>query len=317
MHEVETMAFAGNVPWHGLGVPVSHDLEPVEMITKAGLTWSVEALEVKLPNGDTVHNFRALTRRNVLNELDVFGPCGPRYVPVQNSEAFAFFKEFTSVSEMQLEVAGALKGGRYVWALARFNEELDLDGDVSRNYVLLVSPHIWGQSLKILYTPIRVVCMNTMTSALNASASLEQFRHIHNSRFDQYAIARAKDVLRLATVLSHEYADAARLLAKIQVTERQASMFFARLFKPAMEVATEKELAIDTTVGHWMHLLGTNPGHDLPSAKGTAWGLVNTVTYGLDHLAGAREDNRLYSAWLGPNARKKQEAFKLALAIPA
>jgi phage/plasmid-like protein (TIGR03299 family) len=287
------------------------------MIKKAGLTWSVEALEVKLPNGEAVTNFRALVRRNALNELDVFGPCGPRYVPVQNSEAFAFFKEFTSVSEMQLEVAGSLKGGRYVWALARFNEELNLDGDVSRNYVLLVSPHIWGQSLKILYTPVRVVCMNTMTQALNASAALEQFRHIHDSRFDKYAISRAKDVLSLATVLSHEYADAAKLLAKIQVSERQASMFFARLFKPAVETGTEKELVTDVTVGHWLHVLGTNPGHDLPAAKGTAWGLVNAVTYGLDHLAGAREDNRLFSAWLGPNARKKQEAFKLALSIPA
>lgn len=314
---VETMAYAGTVPWHGLGFPVTHDLSPTEMIEKAGLAWSVESLPVTLPNGDIVPNFRALCRRNAVNEVNTFGPCGPQYVPVQNKEAFEFFKEFTSAGEMQMEVAGSLKGGRYVWALARFNEELVLDGDVTKNYILLVSPHIWGQSLKAFYTPIRVVCWNTLTAALSTSASLDQFRHIHTVAFDHYAVARAKATLRLASILAKEYAEAAKLLARIQVSEHQAARFFAQLFKPMVETATEIELMADTTIGHWMHVLRTNPGHDLSSANGTAWGLVNAVTYGMDHLAGRHEDNRLYSAWLGPNARKKQEAFKLAQTIPA
>ena len=36
-HMVETMAYAGEVPWHKLGVPVSNDLTPVQMMDKAGL----------------------------------------------------------------------------------------------------------------------------------------------------------------------------------------------------------------------------------------------------------------------------------------
>ena len=36
-HEVETMAYAGEVPWHGLGVPVSNELTPTMMMEKAGL----------------------------------------------------------------------------------------------------------------------------------------------------------------------------------------------------------------------------------------------------------------------------------------
>ena len=34
-HMVETMAYAGEVPWHGLGVPVSNDLSPEQMMVKA------------------------------------------------------------------------------------------------------------------------------------------------------------------------------------------------------------------------------------------------------------------------------------------
>ena len=32
---VETMAYAGEVPWHGLGVKVRPDLTPVEMLNAA------------------------------------------------------------------------------------------------------------------------------------------------------------------------------------------------------------------------------------------------------------------------------------------
>ena len=44
-HMVETMAYAGEVPWHGLGVPVSNDLTPVQMMEKAGLDWKVQEVE--------------------------------------------------------------------------------------------------------------------------------------------------------------------------------------------------------------------------------------------------------------------------------
>ena len=43
-HAVETMAYAGELPWHGLGVKVAEDLTPREMQEAAGLDWTVEKL---------------------------------------------------------------------------------------------------------------------------------------------------------------------------------------------------------------------------------------------------------------------------------
>ena len=46
-HEIEIidgqaqMAYAGEVPWHGLGTQVSADLSPQEMLVAAGLDWQV------------------------------------------------------------------------------------------------------------------------------------------------------------------------------------------------------------------------------------------------------------------------------------
>jgi len=39
---VETMAYAGEVPWHGLGKRVLPDLTPDQMLVEAGLDWEVE-----------------------------------------------------------------------------------------------------------------------------------------------------------------------------------------------------------------------------------------------------------------------------------
>ena len=46
-HQVETMAYAGEVPWHGLGVKVIDDLTPEQMMQKAGVDWSVEKQDIR------------------------------------------------------------------------------------------------------------------------------------------------------------------------------------------------------------------------------------------------------------------------------
>ena len=40
-HEIETMAYAGQVPWHGLGEKVSSDMTPKQMLEAAKLDWTV------------------------------------------------------------------------------------------------------------------------------------------------------------------------------------------------------------------------------------------------------------------------------------
>ena len=51
-HEVETMAYAGELPWHGLGVEVSNDLTPLQMMEKAGLDWEVEKVDAYVTIGN-------------------------------------------------------------------------------------------------------------------------------------------------------------------------------------------------------------------------------------------------------------------------
>jgi hypothetical protein len=59
------------------------------------------------------------------------------------------------------------------------------------------------------------------------------------------------------------------------------------------------------------------PGNNLETAHGTAWGLLNAVTYTVDHHLGKNQDFRLRQGWFGSYAKTKQRALDLALALPA
>src|SRR6056300_831084 len=95
-HEVETMAYAGEVPWHGLGVPVSNDLTPEEMLKAANLDWEVKKVPMEYSFDDDgpvleVPNKFALVRATDGNLFDIVGP---GWRPLQNEDAFELFNDF-------------------------------------------------------------------------------------------------------------------------------------------------------------------------------------------------------------------------------
>ena len=130
-HEVEMvngvaqMAYAGDVPWHGLGTKVAADLSPAQIQQQAGLDWTVEKETMTTASGTEIEGKKALVRSSDNKVLDVVGD---NWNPVQNSEAFEFFSEYCLAGDMEMHTAGSLKGGQMVWALAKVKESFDILG---------------------------------------------------------------------------------------------------------------------------------------------------------------------------------------------
>jgi len=315
-HEVESMAYTNEVPWHGLGTYIADAPRVKEMMRQAGLDWKVEKKPMILEQTKRpVPGFYALTRDKDGKVLDVVGS---KYVPTQNHEAFEFFTDFVEAGDATMETAGSLREGRYVWGLANLNKSFTLPGkDKVKGYLLVACPHEHGKSIIIRVTSVRVVCNNTLTMALGKSQrerdsstfGLGEFRMGHRRAFDGSMIKKAKETLGIARDQMEEFREAAEQLRKKSMNEQDAIEFYADL----LNIDEAAQGADEVTRPRIKHLLDINK--NAPGAQpDNAWGVLNSVTYYADHVASRTDDKRLTNAWFGKTARMKEKALQTLLA---
>jgi len=305
-HMVETMAYAGEVPWHGLGTKVPADLTPEQMLEAAGLDWEVEKVDLTYGDNQIVPGKKGLVRSSDGKYLDTIGD---DWNPLQNRDAFEFFNDFVQAGDMEMHTAGSLEDGRRTWALAKVKDAFELfKGDVTENYLLFSNPHKYGMSIDVRMTPIRVVCNNTITMALNG-VSDQMVKIHHRNEFDANLV---KEMLGVAKEKLETYKEAAQFLGSKKFTNDSIVEYFNGLF-PASKIDEDKPLAdqISRTAKQAIETLDTQPGAEF--GAGTWWQAFNTVTYMTDHTLGRSADTRLKSAWFGINRKRKIAALETAI----
>ena len=305
-HMVETMAYAGELPWHGLGTKVEADLTPAQFQTVAGLNWEVIKEPLMTPSGVKVKNKEALVRSSDGTVLDVVGT---NWNPVQNSEAFEFFHEYVMAGDMEMHTAGSLKDGQIVWALAKTKESFELfNGDLTENYFLFTNPHQFGKSINIRMTPIRVVCNNTLTLSLSQNSD-HMVTVNHRTAFDADAV---KEQMGIAREKMEQYKSMAAFLGSKRYTAENVIQYFNTVFgTPAKEKVDNVIPFTSRNAKLAMENIATQPGANF--AEGSWWQAFNAVTYMTDHLQGRENDSRLQSAWYGRNRKVKLNALDKAL----
>ena len=315
-HEVEMidgvaqMAYAGDKPWHGLGVEVSNDLTPEQMMKKAGLDWTVEKvdsfIEVKgerIPTGQ-----QSLVRSS---DNKILTNVGGDWNPVQNSEAFEFFSEYVLAGDMEMNTAGSLKGGTNVFALAKVKESFTILGeDQVDSYLLFSNPHQYGKAIDIRFTPIRVVCNNTLTFSLQ-SGSKNFVKLNHRSQFDPEQV---KKTLGIAHEKFAKYKEMAEFLSTRKFSVESLIQFYDEVFPYTHKEATPQKIQdLSPTARRAFEVLETQPGAQF--GEGTWWQALNSVTYLTDHELGRNADTRMQSAWFGVNQSRKIKAANKAVQL--
>ena len=310
-HEVETMAYAGEVPWHGLGVEVSNDLTPLQMMQKAGLDWRVEKVDAYVDiNGEQVRTGQqALVRTS---DSTILTNVTDAWNPLQNEEAFDFFAEYVAAGDMEMHTAGSLKNGQMVWALAKVKESFDVFGDDRVDaYFLFSNPHQYGKSIDVRFTPIRVVCHNTLTMSLQQSAD-RSVKVGHRTVFDPDQV---KSDLGLAHEKFAKYKEMAQFLGSKRFTVENLISFYDEVYpstsRTAEKVAATKVEELSRSARMCYDALETQPGAQY--GEGTWWQAFNSVTYVTDHLQGRSAEQRLHNQWFGYNQPRKVQAAEKAV----
>lgn len=300
------MAYAGDTPWHGLGTKVPADLTPAQMLEAAGLDWSVSKVPAyaKIAGKNVAIGQSALVRSMDDKILDVVSD---DWNPVQNEEAFDFFNDFVAAGDMEMHTAGSLRDGQIVWGLAKVKESFELfKGDQIDSYLLFSNFHKYGFSTDVRFTPIRVVCNNTLTLSLNSK--VERMAKIsHRQVFNPDDV---KGMLGIATNKLAQYKEMASFLGSKRYNDENIVEYFTRIF-PVTGSNEKKKKEVSKNAQYALDVLETQPGAEY--AAGTWWQAFNAVTFLTDHVIGRSADTRLTSAWYGYNKGVKTKALETAI----
>ena len=298
----DCMAYAGETPWHGLGKQVPADISPNDMLKAAGLDWKVNAIPAFAEiNGKQVDIGHSALVRDVDNKiLDVITN---DWIPNQNEKAFEFFNDFVAAGEMEMHTAGSLKDGQLVWALAKVKDAFELfNGDTVESYLLFTNPHKYGWSIDVRFTPIRVVCNNTLTLSLNTQSS-KIVKVSHRREFDADLV---KETLGVAKEKLAKYKEMAAYLGSKRFNDESIVDYFTRVFPVS---GSKKEISKNASIA--LEIMDQQRGAEF--AEGSWWQAFNAVTFMTDHMIGRNADNRLASAWYGANKNLKTKALETAV----
>lgn len=310
---VESMISVGEKPWHGLGTVLDEPPTVQDAILQAGLDWKVElhkvsaSADLAVGHQSMIIDGSLAICRMFKNEgliQNVYGIVSKKYEPLQNSEAFEFFQPILDSGHVHLETAGSLKKGEIVWVLAKLDEDIKVgmdikgDADMVRPYLLLSMGHNGKRSVKIAFTPIRVVCWNTLSM----------------SDIDQgVMIPHRKGVADTVKEASFDFAETI-----------QTYKYIGKVFK-----AMNSTVPPDEKIDKFVHkMLPMADGIDQRSAElvmrkreniienygaevQTVWGLYNAFTGFVDHDIRTKNgaEGKLMNAWFGNGAKMKTIAY--------
>jgi len=311
--------YYGEAPWHGLGQKLDAPATAQEAITAAGLDYEVQLTPIATYDGLTIEGRRAVVR---YDKQEVLGVVSDRYVPVQNRQAFGFLDAVVADGGLRYHTAGALGKGEKVFLLAKLPGHIRVKNsdDLVDKFLLLANSHDGSTALRVYFTPIRVVCQNTL--ALAERRSQGQGVSILHKGDLQAKIKEAQQVLGFAARFYDDAEERINRLASYYPSPAQVAAYFKEIY-PDPEEGKDNTRALN--VRQELHrLFEEGIGHDEPSIKLSSWVAFNAVTEFVDHVRptrGACEANRasrrLDSIWFGSGAQLKQKAWNLALEMAA
>ena len=232
MHEIESFAFANEVPWHGLGNQVSNEMSAQEMLEASGCDWEVQLTQNHYPPNHPKHPSEPGPKSYFIermNDGSILGEhvVGTAYTPFQNIEMFNFFQEFLDKNQMYLHTAGSLYNGKKVFCMATTKEGFTLGkDDTVVNNLLFTINHTGTEANSALITPIRVVCANTMRLAMDKGKK-DVVKHSHKVEFDAESM---KTALGISSEQFGKFEEFAIAMAKRVLTGEEEVEFFRYVF---------------------------------------------------------------------------------------
>jgi phage/plasmid-like protein (TIGR03299 family) len=286
-----SMAYQGETPWHGLGTRVPSMTSVEQALHAANLNWNVGLRPMFYQNaaGEFIESE---FRRSVIRDVDgiELGTVGEGYHTVQNSEAFEILQPACEQFGVTIESAGAIKNGARVWMLAKMPEDIEpVPGDLIKSYFLVLTGHDGTLSRHAKFTPVRVVCKNTLNAATGLGSGKKVEDAIFTVRHSKSSGDRLKEFERMFTDMvaaANATGETFAQLADRKMTAVDVANYIESVFPnpdPKKDVSTILANRRQTVA----RLVWEGKGAALAGADAngaTAWAAYNAVTEYFDHV---------------------------------
>ena len=180
--------------WHGMGQEILPGDSLATIGKKAGLDFSVHQAKVTYKDKDgKTHEFADRVVNYCADTGAGLGIVSTDFKNVQPSQVLAFFKDFLSANKLAMETAGAVRGRKVIWAMAKLGKDYNFlmpGGDKIDSYVRLQTAFDGTRCTDLVATTTRQVCANTM-AMVDLDANRSGFRIPHSAVFDAKALQRA------------------------------------------------------------------------------------------------------------------------------
>lgn len=315
--------------WHGLGQIVQGHPTSIEALTFAGLNFQVEKRKLftydnqnLFGNADSVYpniqvpNHYANIRTD--NET-VLGVVGKEYQVVQNVDAFSFFDAIIGGDGIQYETAGALGKGERIFITAKLPGYITVGGkDEIEKYLFLTTSHDGYGSITAAFTPVRIVCNNTLNAALKNCANSIKIRHTMGAK---ERLEQAHKVMGISNDLSQQLEGIFNRWAKVRITDPDLRRLIQLAMTPNREVLRNVQAGQeDEFSSQFLNLCDSvfeysmsGPTQQTETTKGTVFGAYNAVTGYFQNVRSYKSDEaKLKSLLYGGTAQERtQKTFDL------
>lgn len=320
----DAFAFRGEQGWHGLGQPILPEDTSDDIRIKCGADFELKLAPAKFEreymdvNGATQTIMETAENRFLVYRSDtgsVLNSVTERYKPVQTKVMFDAMAKWCKDCGFQIETAGVLCGGGRYWVTANTSNQIILPGkDRVAQYVNIATSADGSMPTEAFTSETRIVCNNTLQAARHENVL--NVRSRHSTEVDWNAISIK---LALVTQAWKDFTDKAKMMAETAVKKsHQVDLIIAATngFKTGAEIEDWKknqdEKKVAAFMQRWQYNFSASPGADLASAHGMLWGIVNAVTYDVDHQGGGRTaEARFISAQWGKGNEVKNRIWEL------
>ncbi|REA63422.1 alpha/beta hydrolase [Dyadobacter luteus] len=315
--------------WHGLGQVICEHPTSEQAIIHAGLDYQIIKRPLYVRDGSVdaqtiltpVPEHFATVRTDNGAPL---GVVGKDYHVLQNREAFSFFDSIVGGGDgIIYETAGALGQGERIFITAKLPDYICVgNDDLIERYIFLTTSHDGSGSITAAFTPVRIVCANTLGAALQNMTNVVRIRHTVNAR---HRLEQAHKVMGLSNRLSIEMEGIFNQWAKVRITDKEVHKLIR------MALASNAEILGNLREGREEQLSTVfknqcedafvycmeNETQQLETTKGTVFGAFNAVTGFYQNVRSYKNDEAKLKSILmgGTGALRTQKAFDLCNAF--